>query len=147
MTGKGDVFLENVVAEWEFGPGRAWCRQFNTEREGTHCVNGGGDLWVLGLKTERGGTLVETRAGGRTEILGGLSYTTTQGGLAPMFTATEASLSVTLGEVCYSGDPFRTLVEHTAGGKTRVLKRGEAPLRAAFLQGSRLPLYVGRAAR
>ncbi len=147
VTGKGDVFLENVVAEWEFGPGRAWCRQFNTEREGTHCVNGGGDLWVLGLKTERGGTLVETRAGGRTEILGGLSYTTTQGGLAPMFTATEASLSVTLGEVCYSGDPFRTLVEHTAGGKTRVLKRGEAPLRAAFLQGSRLPLYVGRAAR
>ncbi len=41
VTGPGDVFLENVVAEWEFGPGRAWCRQFNTEREGTHCVNGG----------------------------------------------------------------------------------------------------------
>jgi hypothetical protein len=144
VIGKGDVFLDNAVGEWEFGPGRAWCRQFNTEREGTHCINHGGDLWVLGLKTERGGTLVETREGGRTEILGGLSYTTTQGGLAPMFTAKNAAMSVTIGEVCYSGDPFKTLVEQTVGDTTHIVKRGEAPLRASFLQGSRLPLYVGR---
>jgi hypothetical protein len=144
ITGKCDLYLDNVVGEWEFGPGRTWCRQFNTEREGVHAINRGGHLWILGLKTERGGTLVETLPGGKTEIIGGLSYTTTQGGLAPMFTARDAALSVTLGEVCYSGDPFKLLVEQSLGGKTITLKRGEAPLRADFLQGSAIPLYTAR---
>jgi hypothetical protein len=144
VTGKGDLFLENVVAEWAFGKGRAWCRQFNTEREGTHAVNQGGDLWILGLKTERGGTLIDTRPGGRTEVIGGLSYTTTKGKLAPMFVADDADLSVTLGEVCYTGDPFAELVRQRAGDKAHLVKRGDAPLRPAFLQGSVLPLYAGR---
>lgn len=144
VSGTADVFLDNVVGEWEFGPGRAWCRQFNTERQGVHAVNRGGALWILGLKTERGGTLVESLPGARTEVIGGLSYTTTAGGLAPMFTARNAALSVTLGEVCYTGDPFKTLVEQSLGETAVVLNRGDAPLRPAFLQGSSIPLYIGR---
>lgn len=143
VYGKAEVYLDNVVGEWEFGPGQAWCRQFNTEREGVHAINHGGQLWILGLKTERGGTLVDTRPGGKTEILGGLSYTTTKGGLAPMFVARDASLSVTMGEVCYTGDPFKTLIEQSHAGVSVTLKRGELPLRPAFLQGSVVPLYVG----
>ncbi len=144
ITGPADVYLDNVVGEWEFGTGRTWCRQFNTEREGVHAVNHGGALWILGLKTERGGTLVETRAGGKTEIIGGLSYTTTMGQLAPMFTARDAALSVTLGEVCYSGDPFQTLVVQTIDTKGETIRRGDAPLRPEFLQGSAIPLYTGQ---
>ncbi len=147
VTGTGEVYLDNVTGEWIFGKGDSWCRQFNTEREGTHAINQGGRLWILGLKTERGGTLIDTRKGGRTEVIGGLSYTTTQGKLAPMFQADEAELSVTLGEVCYSGDPYRELVKQSLDGRQFLLKRGEAPLRASFLQGSELPLYVGRKSR
>lgn len=143
LLGEGKVFFENVVGHWEIGPKQQlWARHFNTESEGVHFLNAGGQAWFLGLKTERGGPLIETRAGGKTEVLGGLSYTTTKGKLGPMFVTEDAALSVTLGEVCYSGDPFRTLARETRQGETKELQRGDAPLRASFLQGSRLPLFV-----
>jgi hypothetical protein len=141
-TDSADLFLENVVGDWTFGKGQsAWCRQMNTEREGLHLANAGANLWILGLKTERGGTLVDTTAAGRTEILGGLSYTTTQGKLAPMFRLTaDAHLSATLGEICYTGDPYAALLHWDRPPAPVTLKRGDAPLRPAFLQGSALPL-------
>jgi hypothetical protein len=143
LTGGGDVFLDNVVADWDFTSGRAWARQFNNEREGTHVTNAGAALWVLGFKTERGGTLIETKPGGTTEVLGGLSYTTTKGKLAPMFASTDARVSYVMGEVCYTGDPFARLVEQRRGGEARTLDRKGVPLRPAFLQGGQLPLFVG----
>ena len=143
LLGEGKAFFENVVGHWEIGPSQQfWARHFNTEEEGVHFLNAGGQAWFLGLKTERGGPLIETRAGGKTEVLGGLSYTTTKGKLGPMFVTEDAALSVTLGEVCYSGDPFRTLARETRQGETKELQRGDAPLRASFLQGSRLPLFA-----
>ena len=142
-TGGGDLFLENVVADWTFGKGRVWARQFNNEHLGTHILNKAATLWILGLKTERGGTLIETQAGASTELLGGLSYTTNNGKLAPMFVSTDARVSYVIGEVCYTGDPYRELVRETRGSETKTLKRGDAPLRPSFLQGSQIPLYVG----
>lgn len=145
LTGNGDLYLENVVADWEFRSGRVWARQFNNERLGTHILNAGATLWILGLKTERGGALIETRAGGTTELLGGLSYTTNNGKLSPMFVSEDARVSYVIGEVCYSGDPYKSLVKETRGGVERVLNRGDAPFRPTFLQGSQVPLYVGSA--
>ncbi|HEX8916645.1 MAG TPA: hypothetical protein VF796_30120, partial [Humisphaera sp.] len=80
---------------------------------------------VLGYKTERGGTLADTRGGGRTEVLGGFSYTTTAGKLAPMFVTTDANAFAYFGEVCYTGDPFKVLVRETRGGVTKEVSRGE----------------------
>lgn len=143
LTGGGELFIENVVADWNFNNGRAWARQFNNEKLGTHITNAGATLWILGLKTERGGTLIETKAGGATELLGGLSYTTNHGKLAPMFVSTDARVSYVIGEVCYTGDPFSRLVHEQRGDQTKLLERGKTPLRPAFLQGSEIPLYVG----
>ena len=136
------VFLEDVCGEqWAFsGDQEVWARQLDVENEGTKITNGGATLWVLGLKTERGGTLIETRNGGRTEVLGGLCYTTYGGKLAPMFVNSESSLSATIGEVCYGAEPFEQLVVETRGGEQRVLSRGQAP---AWIGGSLLPLYAG----
>jgi hypothetical protein len=147
LSGGGDLFLENVVADWTFATGRAWARQFNNERLGTHITNSGTTLWILGLKTERGGTLIQTNAGASTELIGGLSYTTNKGKLAPMFVSTDAQVSYMIGEVCYTRDPYTRLVEERRGSETKTLSRGSAPLRAAFLQGSELPLYVGKPMR
>ncbi len=140
-SGSGDVFLENVVGRYDLGAHRTFARQLNSEPDGTKINNVGGKLWVLGLKTERAGTLVATSLGGATEILGGLCYTTTVG-TAPMFTVTDGTLSVSLGEVAYNGAPFGNLVTQVQGGLTRQLLRGEAPLRFTFLGGSALPLFV-----
>ena len=141
-TGTGSVFLENIGGVWTFGAQNVWARQLNSEPQGTHCTNNGGNLWILGYKTERGGALVDTGAGGKTEILGGLCYTTTAGTLAPMFVNNESSLSVSLGEVCYSSDPFTVLVSETRYGTTKTLNRGGAPY---YIGGSALPLFVGYA--
>ena len=78
---------------------------------------------MLGYKTERGGTLVETRNGGQSEILGGFSYTTTAGKLAPMFINHRSSVFTFFSEVCFNGDPFQTLIEETRGAETTVIKR------------------------
>lgn len=142
MTGIGDVYLEDVCANpftrWTFGRQRIWARQFNVENQGTHCLNTGGTLWVLGLKTERGGTLIDTQAGGQTEVLGGFSYTTTAGKLAPMFVNNNSKVSVTFDEQWSdpSGDPFTTVIQETRGSATKTLFNKER-------KGTSLGLYSG----
>ena len=122
----GELFFEDFVThDLKLRNQRVWARQLNVENQGTHVVNERSDLWVLGFKTERGGTLLETRPGGRSEILGGFSYTTTAGKLAPMFVTREADVFAFFAEVCNNGDPFLTLIEETRSGETRRVKRGE----------------------
>lgn len=144
FTGPGDVFLEDVssnsASDWQFGRQNVWARQLNVQDEGTHIRNVGGTVWILGLKTERGGTLMETTDGGRTEVLGGLCHTTTGGKTAPMFVSKDSSISIVLSEVCSTGDPYLTLVQETRGGATKTLKRAGGPERAG---GSLIPLFVG----
>ena len=124
--GKGPIFFEDVAGhDLAIKNQRIFARQLNIENEGTHFLNDGGTAWILGYKTERGGTLVDTRNGGRSEILGTFSYTTTAGKLAPMFVTTDASVFTYFAEVCYSGDPFAALVRETHKGVIKELKRGE----------------------
>lgn len=118
--GAGPAFIENMVGgRFYFTGQNVWARQFNQETEGLHIANDGGRLWVLGLKTERGGTLVRTSGGGETEVLGGLCYTTTAGKLAPMFVNDESAVSVTLGERHFGNDPYVTVLSETRDGVTR----------------------------
>jgi hypothetical protein len=124
--GRGTIFFEDVAGhELSIKNQRVFARQLNIENEGTHFLNDGGTAWVLGYKTERGGTLAHTLGGGRSEVIGGFSYTTTAGKLAPMFVTENASLFAFFAEVCYSGDPFQTLVQETRGGETKVIRKGE----------------------
>lgn len=121
----GDLFIEDGGGHgWQLRGMNLWARQLNIENEGTHLVNDGGRVWLLGYKTERGGTLAHTIGGGKTEILGGFSYTTTAGGLAPMFVNDNSSMWTYFGEVCYNQDPFDTLVHETRRGEAREVKPG-----------------------
>jgi hypothetical protein len=124
---KGLLFLEDVTTnDLRFKKGQqVWARQLNVENEGTHITNDGGRLWVLGYKTERGGTLLHTKGVGRSEVFGTFSYTTTAGKLAPMFITEDASAFAFFYEVCYTGDPFQVLVRETRNGVTKEVKRGD----------------------
>ena len=133
---RGEIYAEDFVTHnLALRNQRMWARQLNVENEGTHVENDGGDLWVLGYKTERGGTLLLTRNGGRSEVIGGFSYTTTAGKLAPMFVTGDSSAWAFFAEVCYSGDPFEVLIQESHAGETRSIRRGE---------GDTLP-YIGGA--
>lgn len=132
---QGELFFEDFVThDLKLSHQSVWARQLNIENEGTHLLNEASKLWVLGYKTERGGTLLETRQQGESEILGGFSYTTTAGKLAPMFVTNEASVFAFFGEVCFNGDPFAAVIAETRQSETKVLRRGE---------GSTLP-YIAR---
>jgi hypothetical protein len=137
----GELFFEDFVThDLGLKDLRVWARQLNVENEGTHIVNNGGELWVLGYKTERGGTLLETRGGGRSEVLGGFSYTTTAGKLAPMFVTDNSAVFTFFNEVCFNGNPFVTLVRETQRGETKTLRRDEAhtsPYSARFKSNSK----------
>ncbi len=124
--GGGDVFLDDVVnnpgANFTFKGGRVWAWQFNPEPEGVHVRNDGAKLWILGIKTESKGTLIETVNGGATELLGGIAYTSGGSGGAPMFTVADSHFSATLGEVCWDDRFYRVIVRETRGGETREFK-------------------------
>ncbi len=123
---RGELYLEDVVThELKLKRHTIWARQLDVENEGTHLENDGGSVWILGYKTERGGTLIDTRGGGRTEVLGGFSYTTTAGKLAPMFVTDGASVFAFFTEVCFNGDPFSTIIRETRAGVTREVPRGQ----------------------
>lgn len=118
-------FFEDVVThDLQLKGHKLWARQLNIENQGTHLTNDGGDLWILGYKTERGGTLLDTRGGGRSEVLGGFSYTTTAGNLAPMFVNTDSSVWAFFQEVCFNGDPFQVLIRETRGMQIQEVSRG-----------------------
>ena len=126
----GDLFFEDVVThDLKLRKQRVWARQLNIENQGTHLVNDASELWILGYKTERGGTLVETRGGGRSEVLGGFSYTTTAGKLAPMFVNDNSSVFTFFAEVCYSGDPFAVRIQETRGTEARSVVKDEGNTR------------------
>jgi len=73
----GKVFIfDSVAVPLHFDRQQVWIRQLNAEsyHYPSMVVNEGGDLWVLGLKTEKDRTVVTTRNGGRTVVLGGFLY-------------------------------------------------------------------------
>jgi PA14 domain/Pectate lyase superfamily protein len=146
LTGAGDLFLENVATSALTINGQnVWARQLNIENLGTKIVNNGGNLWILGLKTERGGTIIDTRNGGKTELLGGLAYTTTAGPDGtqnyPLFINNEAAVSLSFAEVNYGAPGYTTYIQETRGGVTRNLSGGSLP--NYWGMGEDIPLYVG----
>ncbi|UYZ64725.1 glycosyl hydrolase family 28-related protein [Hymenobacter weizhouensis] len=142
LPGAGPLFIENAVAgQWYFGPGQqVWARQYNAEGGAQKITNDGGRLWILGLKTEGGDTVIETKGGGKTELLGGLLYPATNVSSADVaFTSTDSEVSLSFVTVAYSaGADYATHIRETRGGSTYTLGRGQLTGRGI---GVVVPLY------
>jgi hypothetical protein len=109
-----------IVGEGE----RFWARQYNPESYKAEILQvKGGQLWILGLKTEGRAVHVRVENGGKAEVLGGVSYQSwaKQPLNPPMFIVEEGGEgSFTLGLYWFK-DPFETIVEETRDGETRQL--------------------------
>jgi hypothetical protein len=143
----GRVFLENTVGDNMIFTGqRVWARQLNPEGSGgTHIINDGGDMYVLGLKTEGDSTVFETRGRGRSVVMGGLIYPST--GIAdrtrPMFINNESSLSFTVPESCYiANGTYGVWVREIRNGVSTDLPRNAIP-RGHAPCGGMLSFYNG----
>jgi Pectate lyase superfamily protein len=78
-VGTGDLYLDDVLADSvSIQRQKVWARSLNVEGRPLSptpkILNNGGLLWILGLKTEHPGTIIETKGKGSTEVLGGFIY-------------------------------------------------------------------------
>ncbi len=124
-TGGGEVFLNNVVMHHMdlSGSTKVWARQLNVEVHKDHIVNRGGTLWVLGLKTEGKGNIIDVRDNGAVEILGGLVYNNVGGGGQPILRTDGSPIAATLTEQHFIDKPYDVVIEVTGGSDTgKVLK-------------------------
>jgi len=139
----GELLLDDVgwVTDQPLTPAagqRVWAWQLNIEGDQLHIDNVGGYVWVLGLKSERRGTIARTTAGGYTEFLGTLLYGTASWETDnAAFVNEESSHSVVFSMSSYVDNGFYPyLIEETRDG---VLKRQPS----SALDGRTLPLFVG----
>jgi hypothetical protein len=145
-TGFGPLFVEDVCAgEWIFNRQAVWMRQINPENTTTKIVNNGGTVWILGLKTEKEGTVLETRDDGKTEVLGGLIYPAGGGNRIPTDQPAlinhESQMSIAeVGESRHSTGSYNIVIQETQGGVTHNLLNGALPRRGS---GFLIPLYSG----
>jgi hypothetical protein len=74
--GTGSLYLEDVNMQRLHvqSDQHVWARQLNIETNHTKITNDGGVLWILGLKTEHDGTVIDSEKGAMTELLGALLY-------------------------------------------------------------------------
>ncbi|HPD17867.1 MAG TPA: glycoside hydrolase family 55 protein [Planctomycetota bacterium] len=128
----GKLFVENSCsAGWRIRKGqKAWMRQINPETNQVGMVNEGGDLWILGLKTENGGaTVIKTSDGGRTELLGGQNYSSWPPikSKQPMFLVENSSACFSIGGLSFVKDRgFDIVIRETRSGETRNLSVRDA---------------------
>jgi len=123
-----DVFIEDVAGTVNISHPQAhvWARQLNPEGRGINALNNGGTLWILGLKTENYGTKIDTRAGGKSELIGAHVYTGFGGGDKSALFRIQDSLASFAGvrEITFNGDGFVNEVMETRDAETRSLPHG-----------------------
>ncbi|MEM7600746.1 MAG: hypothetical protein AAF357_04960, partial [Verrucomicrobiota bacterium] len=125
--GTGDLFIDDLSGHLDrVAPGQnVWCRQLNSERkEGTKCRNEGGNLWILGMRAEHLGTVLELTGGGHTEVNGLFLYSNAGWNEEdPAFVIRDSS-AVFLGinERNFNRSPVSFWVSETQGEETKELR-------------------------
>ena len=123
----GRLFVDEQMG-WVhlFHPQRAFIRQLDTEGHGgndddhpTYLINGGGDVVVLGMKTESVGRHVLTTGGGRTEILGGFFRDHKPSQNVPYFDTPDGHLSAGYLQYAWRPGATRSLISSSGVGTSR----------------------------
>jgi putative hemolysin len=138
--GAGNLFLEDAEIDgFTIQAGQnVWARQLDDEAVGTKIVNLGGSLWILGLKTENSGTVINTATGGKTELLGALIYPAHPVPATDIaFQDTDAQVSYMYKESTYcAGCGYAIQILETRSGKARQITSSPS-------SGWNLPLFIG----
>ncbi len=144
LPGAGDLFIEDASGtDWVFGEGQnVWIRQINPESSASPSIlNDGATVWIQGLKTEDPSVVIETRNGGKTELLGGFIYPTDNvPDDMPIFILDESEGSFSYVTNAFFGgqDDHRLHVVEIFGGERRELLRSDVVTRGG---GTKVALY------
>ncbi|MBD3321834.1 MAG: hypothetical protein GF350_12130 [Chitinivibrionales bacterium] len=146
----GAVFLDDMAMdELAFVPSQSvWARQLNIESPGPSpkITNNGAFLWILGMKTEQKGTVIETKNRGQTEFLGTLLYPAVDfsnaGQEKPAFINDNSHVTAMYMLSSYSSSGnYPVHIRETRGTASRRLRREDLPVRSEH--GSIVSLYSG----
>ena len=125
------------------GPAGVWARQLNTEGPKVRIANDGAPLWILGVKSEGDGTVLDEKPGSTTEVLGGLLYPVTPTDpVIPAFRETDAKLYLSYAEEAFDSKAvYEQQAEMVTGGQTRIVHESDLPERnkARINPGMALP--------
>jgi len=139
-SGAGEWFFEDVSTSMlTIGKGeKCWARQFNPESWIMDMLTvDGGQVWILGMKTEGRATHIVATNAAKVELLGGLSYQSWEKQKIdpPMFTIVDSDVSLTYRLYNVNKkNVFTTIISETKGGVTKTRPWKDMP-------GSNLPLY------
>jgi len=140
----GKVFFDNVAVTTGVRPGasghgrcavsiegqKVWARQLNPERGEPMILNDGGDLVLMGYKSEGRGVVVHTTGGGRTEVMGGVLNIGRPGDAA--FVTEDASARIsTASQNRNAGGYYRTAVRTNDHGVVTELAAADLPRRGS----------------
>jgi hypothetical protein len=124
--GSGDIFLDDYCGrlDLERPKQHAWCRQLITEHQGTMLTNNGASLWILGMKTEKIGTIIHTLGGGTTDLLGCFVYSNRGwDGAIPAFVIEDSTANLCgLSERNFNGKPCSFWFQEIVDGQQRSRK-------------------------
>ncbi len=127
----GDLFIEDQVNDVQLNTSQnVWLKHWNPENNPfevgkstyrTYMTNNGGNVWILGLKTEAPSLHVYTKNGGKTEVLGGFFRDFFKVTDVPCFKTEEGSISASFYTYDYQGcNNTRTLLfEETRNGEKK----------------------------
>ncbi|NBC84467.1 MAG: DUF1349 domain-containing protein, partial [Bacteroidetes bacterium] len=134
MAEGGKLFIEDCFVNiFLDNPQNTWVRHLNQENNPyesadlsrIYNINRGGNLWVLGHKTESIATHVLTTEAGKTEILGGFYRDHFPNDTIPYFKTNESSISATYYNYSYDCCHNRSLnAIETVGGETMEYRPG-----------------------
>ena len=140
-TGAGALYIDDVMIKNELmiqQNQQVWARQLDDEVTGQKVQNSGGSLWILGLKTEKCGMIINTTKGGRTELLGALIYPAqTVPSTDVAFRSQDSQVSYIYTESEYgTNNGYATQVQEIRNGLTKKIKSSQS---APFV----MPLFIG----
>jgi len=133
-TGRGDIFMTNCPSHVEIrSKGQSlWARQLNPEGDSDVglVVNAGGNMWILGMKSEGRGIRIRTCDGGRTEVFGVFMYGfgTPPEDNRPIFDIDNGQMCVMgIRKIAFNAPTYNVKVRERRGNETREfrLKPGE----------------------
>lgn len=137
--------LPEAIPQFDFKDQQVWARQLDPEQRETKIEVDGGQLWVLGLKTEEPGTVVFAKDEARVEVLGGTILPSFEvQDSTPVLKIENAEASFVLAEHAgqnnfNGGGYYKRIIEESRGQEHRIRSRGETPQR---LQGQNTPVFV-----
>lgn len=146
--GVGDIYMEDVaVGTIQINYQRLWGRQItmNGDTKAAKIQNNGGTIWILGLTTRDGSTILQNFNKASAEILGANIIASDKAKNRPMFINDNSSLSIAgIRENLTRGNPFVKIVEESRQGSA-IYAMTNANQEKNESGGSMVTLYTGYA--